>query len=185
MFRIALHWQILIGMTLGAAIGITFNRTSGERTVTIDETDLPKGVPPKAQRPKTVLPEGVSKLMIRDTPDRIDIEITDDKGLTRLAVVDATDDKAYPTTGELKSKDAQAYELLHEHGRSTSRWIGDTSQSIGGLFLRMLRMVAVPLIVASLITGIMSLGRADRLGKMFGRTLLYYVCTSTLAIMPA
>ncbi|MCH7728890.1 MAG: dicarboxylate/amino acid:cation symporter, partial [Planctomycetes bacterium] len=49
--------------------------------------------------------------------------------------------------------------------------------------MRMLRMVAVLLIVASLITGIMSLGRADRLGKMFGRTLLYYVCTSMLAII--
>ncbi|MCH7728889.1 MAG: hypothetical protein IH991_20745 [Planctomycetes bacterium] len=113
MFRIALHWQILIGMTLGAAIGITLNRTSGERSVDVATADLPKGV---------------SKVTIRDTPDRIDIEITDSKG-TRLAVVDGTRKAkgfrektdgakevvpAYATVGKLKSKDAQAYELFQE-----------------------------------------------------------------------
>ncbi|MBI2477644.1 MAG: dicarboxylate/amino acid:cation symporter, partial [Planctomycetia bacterium] len=49
--------------------------------------------------------------------------------------------------------------------------------------LRMLRMVAVPLITTSLITGVMGLGHAERLGKMFGRTLFYYMVTSLLAIV--
>lgn len=43
-------------------------------------------------------------------------------------------------------------------------------------------MVSIPLIITSLISGVAGLGRADRLGKMFGRTLIYYVSTSMLAI---
>jgi len=41
----------------------------------------------------------------------------------------------------------------------------------------------VPLIITSLISGVTGLGRAERLGKMFGRTLLYYLTTSLLAIV--
>jgi Na+/H+-dicarboxylate symporter len=43
-------------------------------------------------------------------------------------------------------------------------------------------MVAVPLIVTSLVTGVMGLGDAGRLGRMFGRTIAYYLVTSMLAI---
>ncbi len=44
-------------------------------------------------------------------------------------------------------------------------------------------MVAVPLVVASLASGIMGLGGAAHLGRMFGRTIAYYVSTSILAIL--
>ena len=44
-------------------------------------------------------------------------------------------------------------------------------------------MVAIPLIVCSLTTGVLGLGKADRIGKMFGRTMAYYLCTSFLAIL--
>ena len=44
-------------------------------------------------------------------------------------------------------------------------------------------MVAIPLIITSLISGVMGLGNASQLGRMFGRTLSYYVCTSMLAIV--
>jgi Na+/H+-dicarboxylate symporter len=47
----------------------------------------------------------------------------------------------------------------------------------------MLKMVSLPLIVTSLVSGVTGLGNADRLGKMFGRTILYYLTTSLLAIV--
>jgi Na+/H+-dicarboxylate symporter len=43
-------------------------------------------------------------------------------------------------------------------------------------------MVSVPLIIFSLVTGVTGLGHAEQLGKMFGRTLAYYIVTSMLAI---
>ena len=75
-----------------------------------------------------------------------------------------------------------AYAVFEIHGRSTARWWGDLAKKVGDLFLRMLKMVSIPLIITSLITGVTGLGQADRLGRMFGRTLLYYVSTSMIAI---
>ncbi len=60
--------------------------------------------------------------------------------------------------------------------------IGLWSQRLGGLFLRMLQMVAVPLIVTSLTTGIMGLAGHGGVGRMFRQTIFYYLLTSMLAI---
>ena len=49
--------------------------------------------------------------------------------------------------GELKEKDPAAYALFLLHGRSTARTAGDRLKMIGDLFLRMLKMVSVPLII--------------------------------------
>lgn len=167
--RLALHWQILIAMLLGAAIGIGLNLTVSDRETSVAADDLPPGI---------------TSLEIHDSSNLITIDITDFDGVARRLVVDGTrrTPDSVVTLKKLEEKDAQAYELFQEFGRSWARWIGDTSQRFGGLFLRMLRMVAVPLIVTSLITGVMGLGHAERLGRMFGRTLLYYVATSMLAI---
>jgi Na+/H+-dicarboxylate symporter len=56
-------------------------------------------------------------------------------------------------------------------------------QRLGGIFLRLLKMVSVPLIVASLAAGVLGLGGTEGLGRMFSRTLVYYLATSMLAIL--
>ena len=50
-------------------------------------------------------------------------------------------------------------------------------------FLRLLQMLVVPLIVASLITGVTSMGNLKSLGNLGGRALMYYLSTSMLAIL--
>lgn len=87
-----------------------------------------------------------------------------------------------PSLEELRRKDPAAYALFYLRGRSLGRAVGDANQQVGLLFLRMLKMVSVPLIIFSLLSGVVGLGGAERLGRMFGRTLLYYLCTSLLAI---
>ena len=52
---------------------------------------------------------------------------------------------------------------------------------IGKMFLSALKMIIVPLIVSSIIVGIGNLG-AGSLGALGGKTFLYYLTTSTLAI---
>ena len=52
---------------------------------------------------------------------------------------------------------------------------------IGKMFLNALKMIIVPLIVASIIVGIGNLG-SGALGKLGGKTIVYYLTTSTLAI---
>ena len=55
-------------------------------------------------------------------------------------------------------------------------WIGD-------LFMGLLRMIIVPLVLTSIITGVAALGGSGAVGRMFGKTLGYYVLSSLLAIL--
>lgn len=53
---------------------------------------------------------------------------------------------------------------------------------IGDLFLRLIRMVVVPLVFSSLLVGTAMLGDPKKLGRIGGKTLGYYLCTTALAI---
>jgi Na+/H+-dicarboxylate symporter len=53
---------------------------------------------------------------------------------------------------------------------------------LGDLFLRLLKMIIIPLIFTSLVSGIASLGNARAVGRVGIRTLVYYTITTTLAI---
>jgi Na+/H+-dicarboxylate symporter len=54
---------------------------------------------------------------------------------------------------------------------------------MGSIFLTALKMVIVPLILSSIISGVTSMGGGKNLGRLGGKTLFYYVCTSLLAII--
>ncbi len=54
---------------------------------------------------------------------------------------------------------------------------------LGTIFLRGLRMVIVPLIVSSIISGVTSIGSAESFGRMSLKTFTYYIVTSLLAIL--
>ena len=55
-------------------------------------------------------------------------------------------------------------------------WMGD-------LFLRGLKMIIVPLILTSIISGVTNIGNAQNLGKLGLKTILYYITTSLFAIL--
>ncbi len=54
---------------------------------------------------------------------------------------------------------------------------------MGTLFLRALKMLIVPLILSSIISGVANIGTAENLGRLGLKTFIYYVTTSTLAIV--
>jgi proton glutamate symport protein len=54
---------------------------------------------------------------------------------------------------------------------------------IGTIFLRALRMIIVPLIVSSIITGVTSIGSAESFGRLSLKTITYYIFTSLIAIV--
>lgn len=53
---------------------------------------------------------------------------------------------------------------------------------MGEIFIRLLKMVIVPLVFSSLVVGLMSLGQGKELGRLGGKTILYFTSTSLLAI---
>lgn len=55
-------------------------------------------------------------------------------------------------------------------------WMGD-------LFLRALRMIIIPLILTSIVSGVTSIGDAQNLGRLGIKTFTYYITTSLFAIV--
>lgn len=53
----------------------------------------------------------------------------------------------------------------------------------GEVFLRMLQMVVVPLVMASVMSGILGLGDVRKLGRPGGYAVSYYMCTTVLAVI--
>jgi proton glutamate symport protein len=54
-------------------------------------------------------------------------------------------------------------------------------EPLGTAFIRLITMVVVPLVVASLFAGVASLGDVRRLGRIGGRTLAYFFVTTIVA----
>ena len=54
---------------------------------------------------------------------------------------------------------------------------------LGEVFLRALKMIIIPLILSSIVSGVTNLGSAENLGRLGAKTILYYLSTSTLAII--
>jgi len=55
-------------------------------------------------------------------------------------------------------------------------WIGD-------LFMKLLRMIIVPLVLTSIISGVASVGSGRDIGRLFSKTLGYYALSSVLAAL--
>ncbi len=55
-------------------------------------------------------------------------------------------------------------------------WMGD-------LFLRALKMIIIPLILSSIVSGIANIGSAHNLSRLGLKTMLYYLSTSTIALL--
>ncbi|WP_332873681.1 cation:dicarboxylate symporter family transporter [Fictibacillus halophilus] len=56
-------------------------------------------------------------------------------------------------------------------------------QPIGDIFIRLIKMIVVPIVVSSLIVGVASVGDIKQLGRLGGKTILYFEIITTLAIV--
>jgi len=54
---------------------------------------------------------------------------------------------------------------------------------IGDLFIRMIRMIIVPLVLSSLVVGAASIGDIKTLGRIGGKTIGFYLVTTALAVI--
>ena len=54
---------------------------------------------------------------------------------------------------------------------------------IGELFMKLLRMIIVPLVLTSIVSGVASVGGGRAIGRLFSKTMFYYVASSGLAAL--
>lgn len=208
MSRIPLHYQILAALIIGTVVGLVINPGDVElsdSTATVqatpaglayseaaglvertfpDEEALSRRFPAAAAawidagRPLELeVPVTRRRLHITEDSRRITIDYSRRQSgqpvVTTVTAGDAVD---------LASKHPGFAPLYQEYGGGWARHVTAVAHYIGGVFLNLLKMVTIPLIVTSLVTGISGLGTTARLGKLFSKTLLYYVTTSMLAI---
>lgn len=56
------------------------------------------------------------------------------------------------------------------------KWAGD-------MFLRALKMIIIPMVFSSLVMGVASIGKSSDLGRIAGKTFLFYIVTTLIAIV--
>ncbi|EST55130.1 proton glutamate symport protein [Brevibacillus panacihumi W25] len=56
-------------------------------------------------------------------------------------------------------------------------------QPIGDIFLRLIKMIVVPIVISTLIVGVAGVGDIKKLGKIGGKTILYFEIVTTIAIV--
>jgi Na+/H+-dicarboxylate symporter len=69
--------------------------------------------------------------------------------------------------------------LLGYYGGENVKYVG----WMGDMFLRLLKMIIIPLIFSSIVSGVTSMGSGKNLGRLGIKTLGYYLSTSLLAIL--
>ena len=63
-------------------------------------------------------------------------------------------------------------------GKFTSDWIAP----FGKIFINLLKLIAVPLVLSSLITGVASLSDLKKLSRIGGKTITIYIATTAIAV---
>ena len=154
MKKIQLHWQILIGLVLAIIYGIIFPTSYQLQENSIKTFDR--------ARIETSVLEKLAPLS----------GINYDK---RIAFRDA----AIEVLGEelFEKHEAIIYEAAY-YNRAVKAisWMGV-------IFLRALKMIIIPLILSSLISGVTNIGSGENLGRLGLKTMSYYLLTSTFAIV--
>src|SRR5690242_56834 len=54
---------------------------------------------------------------------------------------------------------------------------------IGDIFIRLIKMIVVPIVFSSLVVGIAGAGDIKQVGRLGGKTLLYFEVVTTIAII--
>ena len=165
---VALHWKIFIGLGLGLVVGLLANVVWDSAMWARVGIDHPRAFISGAAAEVPVLPDGVGQVSELD-PANPDLD-----GLWPWQLRSAQIERYQLETVEA-NQDAGVAAAVAKFVRKLTEFIGD-------LFLRLLRFIAVPIVLFSLIVGASSLNDLKKLSRIGGKTILIYICTTAAAI---
>ncbi|PMQ11598.1 Proton glutamate symport protein [Pseudomonas sp. AD21] len=73
--------------------------------------------------------------------------------------------------------------LLHQYPELRPWLIGNVLQPAGDIFIRLMKMIVVPIVFACMVVGIAGNGDGKSLGRIGTKTILYFFAVTTLAII--
>lgn len=153
MKKLELHWQILIGLILGIGLGYFLNTTYEINEEALQSLEQQK-VPVEITEPLATLSQQ-SYISEKELWNDIKELIPPEKVRPHKKVI-------------LKAAKDEPVRYIS--------WFGE-------LFLRALKMVIIPLIISSIISGVANIGNAENLGRLGMKTMGYYLMTSIFAIV--
>ena len=73
--------------------------------------------------------------------------------------------------------------LLNHFSAEKAWWISNVLQPAGDIFIRLIKMIVIPIVISSLVVGIAGVGDAKKLGRIGVKTILYFEVVTTIAIL--
>ncbi len=169
MKKLSIHTKIVIGLILGVIFGSIFNVSQTKLMVTAGAV--------------TAAVDGWQLLKVK----KGDSTVAEFDTKSQLAAV-----KFFSKIKDKKIREGYDLEAEYPDGRkeliagisevSRERTIGVMLKPVGDIFIRLLSMIAVPLVLASLIAGAASLSDMKHIAKIGGKTIAFYALTAVMAI---
>jgi len=156
--KIALHWQILIAIILAVIYGLSFPNTYKVDIKSYNKIFSEKGTYNLTDN--QIL--NIEKLIGENSFSSDELI----NKINTLSGIKLTE----------KQKNLILKDCLYNPQIKYVAWIGI-------VFLKALKMIIIPLILMSIISGIANIGSAGNLGRLGLKTILYYLLTSTAAII--
>lgn len=183
--RMPLHTKILLGMAVGVLLGLLAGPNSFLLPQTaVELTPAAQVVTSPAGDVAVPLAQGVRRANIVEEQDgwlkvRWTLKASALLRLKSQGVAEAS--TAKPGTA-LEGWVADQPGTVQRYAPIGSKLI-DLTEWIGRLFLALIRMVVVPLVFFSLVVGVASLGDVRSLGRIGGRTVVYFMGTTVVALV--
>lgn len=168
-FKIKLHTKILIGLVLGAVFGSIFHMSANEIEI-ITKTGKEK----IKDFNEVKFLKGDSVLVSFNSGEQLPI-IKYLKTVTDKKAKDAIKVKV-----TLKSNEEKEFSNVIEITKVKS--LGAIIKPVGDIFVRLLNMIAVPLVFASLLVGAASLSDLKNVARIGGKTISIFILTTTISI---
>jgi Na+/H+-dicarboxylate symporter len=121
----------------------------------------------------------VAAVVSRGAPDQERVTVATGADFTR-AVAEAENGEVI--WAELASGKLRPIPLEMDPTSARALWLAPFDFA-AEIFMALLKMLIVPIILTSIISGVTSVGAMKDLGRLGGKTATYYVCTSLLAIV--
>ncbi len=178
-----LYTKILIGMAVGIILGFLLGPNSQllpQSAVYLSPQAEVYLAPDQDRQP---LARGLRKAaIIADHGDWLQIQWTLTPNLI-LRLAEAGDDEVGLKAGTEAMGWVRDDPLQVQRYAPLGQRLIDATAWIGQLFLAMIKMVVIPLVFFSLVTGVASLGNPRALGRLGGRTLAYFMGTTVVALL--
>ena len=183
--NMALWQRVLIGLVIGMAIGLTIRHSAGPKTNHFEEKiNVVSELSDEADS-NTIKVNGQIKFenlldgFHRDSKIA-GMKIGDDGNGTVL-IDEETSSITYTPNPNFTGEDKFEYDIVEPFGKGKD-FANKFIKPFGDAFVRLIKMLIIPLIATTLIAGVTAMGDPKKLGSLGIKTILLYMLTTLFAV---